>query len=90
MAKPRRKVDRAKLKQKLERGFRKHFRCDTVDISDGYRDNIHVMIVSRQFDPMSEKKKQDFLWTIIDDLKLTAEEQALISLVLPVSPAEIK
>ncbi len=74
----------------LEDAFRIQFPNDTVDLSDGYQDNIHVLVVSRRFDDMPEKEKQDILWNVIDSVNLTDEEKGLISLVYPVSPAEVK
>ena len=81
---------REEVKQALEVALRKEFPDDTVDISDGYQDNIHVLVVSRRFDPLSEQEKQDLLWGIIDATDLTKDEKVLISLVLPYSPSEIK
>jgi len=74
----------------LREAFRKRFPNDTVDISDGYKDNIHVMVVSREFDEMGEREKQELMWEIIDSTELAENEKTLISLVYPVSPAEIK
>lgn len=81
---------RTQLKRALEGAIRAVFPTDTVDISDGYGDNIHVMVVSRKFDGLSESEKQDLVWDIIDSVKLSKVERGLISLVYPVSPAEIK
>ena len=81
---------RDEIKSLIEKAFRVRFATDTVDVSDGYQDNIHVMVVSRQLDDMSEAEKQDLMWRIIDGTDLTAPEKALISLVMPVSPSEIK
>jgi hypothetical protein len=78
------------LKAILETALRAQFPKDTVDVSDGYQDNIHVLVVSRRFDGMDERAKQDLLWGIIDTTDLTSDEKALVSLVLPLSPAEIK
>jgi hypothetical protein len=85
-----RRRSRADVKRILEAAFRDEFPEDTVDISDGYKDNIHVLVVSRQFDGMQEQAKQDRLWGIIDGTGLTEAEKTLISLVMPLSPAEIK
>jgi hypothetical protein len=82
--------DRSSIKAALLRAFRRKFPTDTVDISDGYQDNIHVVVVSRSFDELSEKQKQDLLWDVIDATDLSAEEKSLISLVYPVSVAELK
>lgn len=81
---------RSDIKAVLESAFRMVFPSDTVDISDGYQHNIHVLVVSRRFDAMAEKDKQDALWQIIDGANLTEAEKATISLVMPVSPAEVK
>ena len=81
---------RNEIKAILEAAFRREFPKDTVDLSDGYQNNIHVLIVSRRFDGMSEKDKQDVLWRVINATELTIPEKALISLVYPVSPAEVK
>ena len=81
---------RDEVKKLIEEAFRKEFPRDTVDISDGYMDNIHVLVVSRRFDTMDETTKQDMLWTLINGSGLTESERSLISLVLPLSPAEIK
>lgn len=81
---------RSAVKQLLQEALRQRFPRDTVDISDGYQDHIHVVVVSREFDDMTEEEKQQLLWKIIDKTDLTASEKDLISLIYPVSPAEIK
>ena len=80
---------REQVKQTLREAFREEFPEDTVDVSDGYADNIHVMVVSRRFDRLNERQKQDCLWTVVDRTNLTDAEKQLISLLYPVSPAEI-
>ena len=86
-----RMLSREEVKSAIEQAFRGEFPNDTVDVSDGYEGNIHVVVVSRKFDEMDEQEKQDWLWDIIDKkADLTPAERALISLVMPVSPAEIK
>lgn len=82
--------DRDEIKNLLEQAFRKEFPHDTVDVTDGYRENIHIVVVSRRFDPMSEPQKQEWMWRVVDDTDLTEEEKRLISLLYPLSPAEIK
>jgi stress-induced morphogen len=86
----RRRRPRATLKRVLENAFRREFPHDTVDISDGYQDNIHIVVVSRRFDGMEEQHKQDMMWGIVDRTDLTDDEKGLISLMMPVSPAQIK
>jgi hypothetical protein len=84
------KRDREAIKETIRRAFRTRFPQDTVDIADGYRDNIHIMVVSREFDSLTEQGKQDLMWSIIDGTDLTNEEKQLISLAYPISPSEIK
>ena len=81
---------REQIKRILHNAFRREFPDDTVDVSDGYKENIHVVIVSRRFDEMAEAEKQDLMWGVIDRAGLTDQEKQLISLVHPVSVAEIK
>lgn len=78
------------LKQKIDDILRKRFPGETVDVSDGHGDNIHVVVVSRQFDGLREKEKQDLLWRAIDESDLSDAEKVKISLILPYSPADLK
>ena len=81
---------REEIKAILLKVFRERFPHDTVDISDGYKDNIHIVVVSKQFEKMPDSTRQDFMWEIVDSSSLKAEEKQLISLMYPVSPTEIK
>ncbi len=81
---------RAAIKKIIQSALKDEFPYDTVDVSDGYGDNIHILVVSRKFDGLTEQKKQDMLWNIIDSTELPTAEKQLISLVLPLSPSEIK
>lgn len=89
-ARGRTRRSRVEIKRILEEAFRREFPHDTVDISDGYKENIHVVIVSRRFDDMSEAEKQDLMWGIIDATSLSDRDKRMISLIYPVSVAEIK
>jgi acid stress-induced BolA-like protein IbaG/YrbA len=80
----------AALKQQIHDILRERFPGETVDVSDGYGDNIHVVVVSRQFDGLREREKQDLLWTAIDRSGLSDHEKTLISLILPYSPGDLK
>lgn len=82
----------AALKTKIEHILRVQFpqQGETVDVSDGSGDNIHVIVVSRQFDHMREKSKQDLLWGAIDRSDLTDGEKVKISMILPYSPDDLK
>jgi len=78
------------IKHTLEKAFRKEFPKDTVDISDGYKGNVHVLVVSRRFDGLPESDKHDLLWGIVRNSGLTLQETNRVSLLLGLSPAEIK
>jgi stress-induced morphogen len=78
------------LKQKLEMALRAAFSNDTVDISNGYKGNVHVLVVSRKFDGKSEYERQELLHALIRDAGLTKPQQGKISLLLAMSPSEIK
>ena len=70
---------REAIKAVIEAALRAEFPESMV--SDGYQGNIHVLVVSRRFASMTEKKKQGLLWGIIDGAGLTDDEKRMISLV---------
>lgn len=78
------------LKKKIETILSARFPGETVDVSDGHGDNVHVVVVSRKFDGMREKEKQELLWSAIDQGNLSDEEKVKISLILPYSPSDLK
>jgi hypothetical protein len=81
---------RAQVKLAIEQALRREFPTDTVDVSDGYKDNIHVLVVSRKFDSMQDRIADEYLWSLIDAAGLTKAERNLLSLVLAVSPSLLK
>jgi acid stress-induced BolA-like protein IbaG/YrbA len=84
------KKTRKQVKAILEEAFRREFPQDTVDVSDGYQDNIHVIVVSRRFDKMTERKKEALMWGILDSAPLTKNEKLTVSLLYALSPRQIK
>lgn len=78
------------LKQRLETALRAHFQFDTVDVSDGYKGNVHVLVVSRKFDGKGEYERQEMLHEIINSAGLSKPQIGKISLLLAMSPGEIK
>lgn len=78
------------LKQRLEAALRKEFQTDTVDISDGYMGNVHVLVVSRKFAGKSDYERQEILHDLINEAGLTKSQLGKISLLLAMSPDEIK
>lgn len=81
---------RSEIFEIIRSALRAEFPLDTVDVSDGYRDNIHVLVVSRKFDGMGEEEKQDLVWNLIDRSQLTENEKRQISLIITFSPAQLK
>ena len=83
--------EREAVKAAIEQVLRKEFPTDTVDVSDGYGTNIHVVVVSRRFDPMSDRESHEFVWDLVADSGALSEaEMALISLVVASSPSLLK
>jgi hypothetical protein len=64
----------------------------TVDVTlSGIRDNIHVVVVSKKLDRYrTSKTKQEYLWKLIDESDLSEADKHRISLIMPLSPAELK
>lgn len=81
----------ALIKKKIDALLRKEFHENsTVDVSDGYKGNIHIIVVSSRFSGKSEKEKEDMLWSIIEASDLSESEKNKISLLIPYSPKELK
>jgi len=62
---------------------------DTVDVSDGPEDSIHLVIVSRKFDGKRLKEKNDLIWSELMQ-HLATDEWGKVSLSIGASPEEIK
>jgi len=78
------------LIKKIQELLKPEFPDSLVDVSpSGIRDNIHVKVVSRRFDGMRDHERQDFLWSLIDTSDLSQEQKLQISLILPLSPADL-
>ena len=76
--------------------LRRELPADTiVDVSpSGIRDNIHVLVVSRELDELSETQKQERLWGVLEDAtrrgELKEADLKRISVILPVSIKELR
>lgn len=62
---------------------------DSVDVSQGDEDNVHVVVVSRKFDGKRLSEKHDLIWSVLMQT-LTSEEWGKVSLSVGISPEEIK
>jgi stress-induced morphogen len=79
------------IKKKIETILRKEFNENAiVDVSDGYQDNIHIVVVSRKLSGKTENEKLDMLWQVIENSDLDEKEKNMISLITPYSPEELK
>jgi stress-induced morphogen len=62
---------------------------DAVDVSDGPEDSIHIVIVSRKFDGLRMREKNDLIWSHLIQ-QLSPDEWGKVSLSVGASPEEIK
>jgi stress-induced morphogen len=51
----------------VTQGLRRAFPHDTIDIREGYKGRIHVLVVSDRFNGMTERQKQDLFWEILKE-----------------------
>jgi len=57
-----------------------------IQVSEGWGDNIHVLVVSEAFKGMPAEKRDDMVWPILE--KLPEDEMIYISLCLLLTPEE--
>ena len=76
------------FKNHVKQVFEKSLPGAFIDVSDGYRDNVHIVLVSRQFDGMPEREKDEYLWSIVRPALST--DAGRISLLLGYSPDQLK
>jgi acid stress-induced BolA-like protein IbaG/YrbA len=77
-----------KIRDVLRQGYF-HDEGDLVDVSDGYDDHIHVVVVSRKFEGKRMKEKQELIWSELVQ-HLSHDEWGRVTLSVGVSPEEIK
>ena len=61
------------LAQKTKAGLRRAFPHDTIETRPGYQGRVHLLVVSSQFNGMTEGQKQNLFWEI---LKTEVPEEA--------------
>jgi acid stress-induced BolA-like protein IbaG/YrbA len=85
-------ASREDIKRVLTSALRAQFPAEGnyVDVSDGYDDLIHVLVVSRIFDGMTEQARQDLVWDALERAPLTRNQKRLVSLVVPLTPDQVK
>ena len=52
--------------KRVVEALRREFPQDTIDTSEGYNGRVHLKIVSRRFNGMSEKEKQNYIWDLMN------------------------
>jgi acid stress-induced BolA-like protein IbaG/YrbA len=78
------------IKTELAQHLRQFFPHDTIDVSDGYGSNIHILVVTKNFDNMTNSQQQDHIWDIIRQSNLEEHELQKISLALTIPPKMLK
>jgi len=81
---------RGEVKLAIEAAFRAEFPHDTVDVSDGYGNNIHVLVVSRRFDKLGRERGQELMDRLLAGANATEEELKLVSMLRGYPIADIK
>ena len=76
------------LKPKVEQALREQFPHDTIELTEGYKGRVHVLVVSRQLNGKTEGEKQDYLWEVLR-AELGEEAQA-VSLVIGYGTDELR
>lgn len=59
------KINYAREAQRVIEALREDVPTDTIDISEGYNGHIHVKLISRRFNGLSETQKQTFIWDLL-------------------------
>ncbi len=80
------------LKQKIYDVLKGRYFSDStdfVDVSDGFDDLIHIVVVSRKFGGRRMKEKEDLIWSELFQ-NLSPEEWGKVSLSIGASPDDIK
>ncbi len=60
-----RKVNFEALAPRVEKVLRVEFPNDTIDIAEGHMGRPHVKIVSKRFNNLSEREKQQIVWDLL-------------------------
>ena len=60
---------------------------DSVDVSDGDDEHVHLVIVSRKFDGQKMKEKNDLVWSVLTR-HLSPEEWGTILLTVAAAPSK--
>jgi len=75
-----------RIEQMLKAEFVATHPGSEIQVSKGWGDNIHVLVVSEAFKGMPAEKRDDMVWPILE--KLPKTEMTHISLCLLLTPEE--
>ena len=81
-----------KLKKKIHDVLKEGYFSDLtefVDVSNGFDNLIHIVVISRKFDGRNMKEKEDLIWSELFQ-NLSPGEWGKVSLSIGASPDEIK
>jgi hypothetical protein len=53
------------LASNIKTALRRAFPHDTIETRPGYQGRVHVLVVSSQFNGMTERQKQTLFWDIL-------------------------
>ena len=62
--------------RRVEQALRQEFPHDTIDTTEGYNGRVHLKVVSRRFNGMNERQKQQCAREILNG-RLGAEARAI-------------
>lgn len=80
--------DYAALAPKVKAALRRAFlEKSTIVTSPGYKGRVHAKIVSEQFNGMTERDKQTYIWDALNDM--LKEEAQAVSLALAYGTDEL-
>ena len=69
------------LSGKIVDGLRRAFPRDTIETRPGYQGRVHVLVVSNQFNGMTERQKQTLFWDILKH-ELPEESEAVSAAII--------
>jgi len=78
-----------KLKHKIYSALRPCFPEDTIDVSNGPKKGLDLVVVSRRFDGLSWEEKEKLIWNVLNPA-LTPQEKRKVTRTLLISPEVIK
>lgn len=84
------KRPREAIKDVLYKSLSSEF--ETVTLGDGYKDSIHIQIISSKFADKGDNERVQMIYAVLDDPNtgLLKAEESLICLILPFAPDEIE